>query len=655
MSAAAPLASNAELAALQLAEEYGVPVFPCRPDKRPYTAHGFQDASTNLEAIEDWWRQWPDALIGVPTGRASRIVVVDVDPDGAAWYREHADRLGCGRVHRTRRGHHLLYRAPEAVEIRNSASQIARGIDVRGAGGYIIWWPAHGFAALGNLADITEPPPWLLELLVRPAAAAQAVPESSAVGSGKIGAGRRNEFLSREAYRLRKQGATVEQIGDVLEALNSSRCSPPLSDNEVVQIARGKERVQPEHHTDGEEPTWQAPSFATYGAGFDPAQIPLRRWLLGNRRSVGEVTIDAGPPGVNKSTLMLTDAVAIATGRKILADTVHETGGVLYLAGEDARRDVEARLAGILQFYEIEPAELADRLRVVYLAEVDALAYTLAQMAEDMAALNLQMLGWLRELPDTIAVFVDPLMAWHRLLENSNEAVQLLSTSMRAIAVQGNRHVGIDHHVTKVTMADPEGHVGNLASVRGAGSLIGYTRWAFSMARLNGETAGAHGIPDPERSRYRRLDPLKTSYGSDAEQMRLLRVESVTIANGENVPVLVEQDLEIVQAEAKERKTAIAEAGKRHLGEALVRMLNDGQPRSANAAALWLLTHAPELVTGKRGEPLSEFTVRRKIPTMIGAGLWVTLDGKRTRIVMRATPGRGNGSEITFAQPAGEP
>lgn len=395
-------------------------------------------------------------------------------------------------------------------------------------------------------------------------------------------------------------------------------------------------------------PPWTPPPFATYGAGFDPAQIPLRRWLIDNRRSIGEVTIDAGPPGVNKSTLMLTDAVAIATGRKILGDEVHESGVVLYLAGEDARRDVEARLAGILKFYEIEPAELAERLRVVYLGEVDATTYTLAQMAEDMAALNFQMLGWLRDLPDALAVFIDPLMAWHRLMENSNEAVQLLSTAMRAIAVQGKRHVGIDHHVTKITMADPEGHVGNLAAVRGAGSLIGATRWAFTLARLNGETAAAHGIPETERSRYRRLDPLKTSYGPDGEQMRLLRVESVTIANGESVPVLVEQDLEIVQAEAKERQTAIAEATRHRLAEALTQMLTESRPRSANATALWLITHAPELVTGKKGATLSEFTLRQRLPSMIGAGLPTRHEGRFMRIVIRPAARNGKGSEIDF-------
>ncbi len=395
-------------------------------------------------------------------------------------------------------------------------------------------------------------------------------------------------------------------------------------------------------------PEWTPPSFATYGASFDPAKIPLRRWLLGNRRSVGEVTVDAGPPGTNKSTLMLTDAVAIATGRKILADEVHERGSVLFLAGEDARRDVEARIAGILEFYDIQPAELGDRLHVLYLGEVDAINYTLANMAADMAMLNTNMAGWLREFPDIVAVFVDPLMAWHRLVENSNEALQLLFSALRAVAVQGQRHVGIDHHVTKVTMNDSEGHVNNLAALRGAGVIGADIRWAFTMAKLNATTAASYGIPEDSRRRYRRLDQLKQSYAPDDDEMRLLRVESVTIANGESVGVLVEQEMDLVRAEGEERKAAIERAGKERLAAVLTRMLTEQRPRSANAAALWLIANSPELVAGKKGGTLSEFTVRQRLPGMIGAGLGTRHEGRFTRIVIRPAARNGKGAEIDF-------
>lgn len=395
--------------------------------------------------------------------------------------------------------------------------------------------------------------------------------------------------------------------------------------------------------------TWEPPAVATYGAGFDAAKIPLRRWLIGRRRSVGEVTVDAGPPGVNKSTLMLCDAVAIATGRKILADPVHERGEALYLAGEDARRDVEARLAGILAHFHIPAAELDNKLHVVYLAEIDPVAYTLADMVDDMATLNTHMLEWLREYPGAIAVFIDPLAAWHRLIENSNEALQLLCTSLRSIAVQGNRHVGVDHHVTKITMSDPEGHVGNLAAVRGAGAITAYTRWAFTLAKLNEQTAEDHGIAEEERRRYRRLDALKASYGPDDDRARLLRVESVPIANGESVGVLVEVDTERTRADAYERKAVAATEAQKKLAAALTRMLTERRPRTASAAALWLITQCPELVPGKNGEPLAEFTVRQRLPRLIGQGVATIYNGKPARVVLR--PGRGRaGSEIDFEQ-----
>ncbi len=228
--------------ALQLAEEYGLPVFPCRPDKRPYTEHGFKDATRNLDAIEQSWGDHPDALIGVPTGRSSRIDVLDIDPAGMSWYEQHVSDLAAARIHRTRRnGFHLLYRDP-TQEVRNSASQIAEGVDVRGEGGYVIWWPAHGCAAIGDMEDISEPPTWLMELITQPKRAAN---QDSSDGGGILHEGGRNDYLSREAYKLRKQGMRPEQIVPILRALNAARCVPPLDDEEVRGIAERKKRILP--------------------------------------------------------------------------------------------------------------------------------------------------------------------------------------------------------------------------------------------------------------------------------------------------------------------------------------------------------------------------------------------------------------------------
>jgi putative DNA primase/helicase len=121
----------------------GFPVFPCR-GKRPRTAKGFHDATTDTATIRAWWAQWPNANIGIPTGRVSGLAVVDVDAEGLPQL-ANLERFH-GRVPQTVTartgggGRHLIFRYREGF--RTSAGVIARGIDTRGDGGYIIAPPS---------------------------------------------------------------------------------------------------------------------------------------------------------------------------------------------------------------------------------------------------------------------------------------------------------------------------------------------------------------------------------------------------------------------------------------------------------------------------------------------------------------------------------
>jgi hypothetical protein len=228
--------------------------------------------------------------------------------------------------------------------------------------------------------------------------------------------------------------------------------------------------------------------------------------------------------------------------------------------------------------------------------------------------------------------------------------MQLLCTALRAVAVQGQRHVGLDHHVNKVSMCDAEAHVGNLVALRGAISLAANARWAFTLARLKPETAEADGIPETELKRYRRLDPLKASYGPDDDATRLLRIESVIIANGEQVGVLVEVDTQRAREEGAEHRATAKEDWQRRLAAALTAMLGEKKPRSVNDAATWLTARHPDLFVGKAGSPLSQFTVRQRLPAAIGSGLDTTSHGRPARIVLRDPTGPGRGGEIEFEQ-----
>ena len=41
--------------ALHIALNLNLPVFPCRPDKRPYTKYGFKDATNDITKIKNFW------------------------------------------------------------------------------------------------------------------------------------------------------------------------------------------------------------------------------------------------------------------------------------------------------------------------------------------------------------------------------------------------------------------------------------------------------------------------------------------------------------------------------------------------------------------------------------------------------------------------
>jgi len=116
-----------------LAEEMGLPVFPCDEHKRPMTAHGFRDATRDPETIRRSFRN--AAMIGIPTG---------------------------------------VFAMPAGRAIRNSASRVGPGVDVRGTGGYIIAPPSDGYDVV-DPATIADAPAWLLDLIDPPAAPAQPI------------------------------------------------------------------------------------------------------------------------------------------------------------------------------------------------------------------------------------------------------------------------------------------------------------------------------------------------------------------------------------------------------------------------------------------------------------------------------------------------
>ncbi len=156
-------AGSEKITALALAiAGRGIPVFPCGIDKKPACRRGFYAASVDPETVQRLFRIPAARLIAVPTGPASGVDILDVDPrhGGHLWLQANASRLPKTRTHRTPSGGvHLVFHHHDGV--RNSQSRIAGGVDVRGEGGYAVIPPSVGYSIL-DAAPPADWPEWML-------------------------------------------------------------------------------------------------------------------------------------------------------------------------------------------------------------------------------------------------------------------------------------------------------------------------------------------------------------------------------------------------------------------------------------------------------------------------------------------------------------
>jgi putative DNA primase/helicase len=229
--------------------------------KTPRTAHGCLDATTDAEIIAGWWGRWPDAGVGIATGAASGLVVLDVDPahggeESLEELRERYGDLANTPVCLTGGGGTHFYFLHPGGTIRNAAGLGGfAGIDLRGDGGYVCAPPTrhpsgreYAWNVLVHPDDVPPAPmpAWLVEL----ATARRAHSNGAGAAEGRepgatISEGARASELTRIAGAMRRQGATEREILAALGTVNVERCRPPLPEAEVEGIAKSIGRYAP--------------------------------------------------------------------------------------------------------------------------------------------------------------------------------------------------------------------------------------------------------------------------------------------------------------------------------------------------------------------------------------------------------------------------
>jgi hypothetical protein len=408
------------------------PVFPCEQGgKKPLTANGFKDATTDKNTIRAWWAKWPDANIGSPMG-GDRIVI-DMDGSEADQSMVELERK-YGKLPetlqaKTGRGWHFYFN-PGGAKIKPSAGVLGRHLDVRGEGSYVILPPsvhANGERYEWRDAPMATLPEAWLKLLSSPPR-----PEDRPEAK-KIPEGQRNQHLTSLAGSMRRRDMGEAAIEAALLKENQERCHPPLPDEEVRTIARSVGRYEP-----APPPGLQLVSLGDLLA--EPEENVS--WLLDGILPSGGLSLLAAKPKTGKSTLARCLALQVARGEPFLGRGT-QRGAVIYLALEEKRAEVRSH------FRDMGASGREEIFIHAAAAPVDALPAIAAEVNSRKPVL----------------LIIDPLLRFTRVPDANDYArVTTALEPLLVLARETGTHVLLVHHLGKGERSEPtDGILGSTA------------------------------------------------------------------------------------------------------------------------------------------------------------------------------------------------
>ncbi len=585
-------------------------------------------------------------------------------------------------------GRHLYFRAPPGVLVKTGTDILGPGVDIRGEGGFVVAPPSVHPSGLQYLWDpfdnlaqpgIADAPDWLLDLVradtPRPLAApprpSPIAPTSTA--SGTLGVLPPKIEDGRETYMRDTVHAVMMQVvgetgawptaDDIFEIAapqierrvnlsREGRISPKTWRDELmakclaivtkaengalgtledaVAAYEARQRADRAHAPEnGQEAASSAPPMiaATPFVLPDPGSIPRRAWIYGRHLIRKFVSVTVAPGGVGKSTLLIGDALAIATGKPLLGANVWDGPACVWMWNlEDPRDELTRRIAAAALHHGIGPADLGDRLfldsgrdQPLRIAEqerhggariirpvVDALVEELKRRRVDV-------------------LMVDPFVSSHGVEENDNGAIDLVAKEWGRVADAANCAIDLVHHARKTGGTEVTAEHG-----RGAVALIAAARSVRVCNRMSKEEAEKAGVEN-ERSYFSVLaDKVNLAPAADRDWFRLADVE---LPNGDHVGAveawawpdpfagLSLDDLRRVQSAIDGRDLAAHPASVDYVGIEIARVLRISMQEAAGRARVkqligtWLASGS--LVKEQGTNPAT----RQKRP-VIRVGVW---------------------------------
>lgn len=480
-------------------------------------SRGFKDATTDKNLIRRWWVEHSEANIGIRTGIASNLAVVDVDVKNGQPGLESLKALPGiipTLIAKTPSGGFHHYFAIDDQASFRCMTGFLPGLDFRAEGGYVV---APGSVVDGKEYTWEDPEAHLVSISPELEAALNAYnsprPDIPSIISGTIQNGIRNTSLTSLAGAMRRKGMTEKAIEAALLVENQVKCSPPLSEKEVKTISASVAKYSPEESKAEKKSKANIVNLAD----VVPEKV---EWLWPGRIPLGKLTLVTGNPGIGKSLFLVDLSARVSAGKTWPVDGSKATvGDVLLLSAEDGLSDtIRPRL-------EAAGAEI-QRCHALTMVKAEKNGETVDRLFDLSRDVN-QLDEFLQQHRQTKLLTIDPVSAYlGKTEENSNGEVRGVLAPLAALAEKFGIAIVLLSHTNK------QGGMKALHRNLGSVGFVAAARAAYLV------------LKDEENPERRLFLPTKNNLAPDTGGLayRVIAPSGVPCLEWENTSVSISAD-----------------------------------------------------------------------------------------------------------------
>jgi hypothetical protein len=299
----------------------------------------------------------------------------------------------------------------------------------------------------------------------------------------------------------------------------------------VVDALQRRAQRQAKAASPSPTPSGFTPTPFTIG---DPAKFPRRQFLYGRQYARKYVGTTVAGSDVGKTSLAITECVAMASGEPLLDVAFKGPLKVWYWNGEDPREEIERRVLAVCKHYRVNEEDIAGRLFLdsgrdmkLIVAETVGRGFKIAIPVKDALTKAL--------IENKIDVLiVDPFVKTHRVSENDNALMDAVVTVFAEVAEDANCGVELVQHARKTG-----GNEVTIDDARGASSIVAAARMGRVANRMTKIEAELIDIPEDQCRFHVRFDTAKSSM---APPGKATWVKLISVGLGNFGPELEDED-----------------------------------------------------------------------------------------------------------------